>query len=205
MKNRLFSFRAIFLIFLSITVPSICFSKIAVEIGPSYIINLSDYNWENTEGLNLGLKYQLSDKISIIPRLSIYKFSSEPIIAHNIHENFMGLSIANNETAFYDFSIGLRFELTQNIINPIFNLYSGVHYIKFGGNTALQFVPHDDSTYERNIYYEQQKSIGFVGAGFGILISLSDRINFITEGSFSVSFDYNFIFVPIDFSLQINF
>jgi hypothetical protein len=205
MKNRLISFRAIFLMFLSIIIPSICFSKIAVEIGPSYIINLSNYNWENTEGLNLGLKYQLSDKLSIIPKLSIYKFSSESKIEFNIQDNFMGLSIASNETAFYDFSIGIRIESTENTINPIFSIYSGVHYIKFGGNTAPQFVPHDDSTNERNIYNEQQKSIGFVGAGFGILISLSDRINFITESSFSVSFDYNYIFVPIDFSLQINF
>jgi hypothetical protein len=78
MKNRRVTFRAFLFILLPFIIPSICFSKLAVELGPSYIVNLSNSNWENTEGLNLGFKFQIAHKIYIVPKLSVYKFSSEP-------------------------------------------------------------------------------------------------------------------------------
>ena len=198
MKDRRVAFRAFFLILLPFIIPSICFSKLAIELGPSYIVNLSNSNWKNTEGLNLGFKYQIAHKIYIVPKLSVYKFSSEPKVGYSLNDTYMGLSIAKNENAFYDFSIGIRIESSENIINPIFSIYSGVHHIKFANNSVSQFISPE-------VYKEQQKTVGFVGAGLGILISLSNRIKFVTESSFSVSFDYNYILVPIDFSVQINF
>ncbi len=48
------------------------------------------------------------------------------------------------------------------------------------------------------------EAIGFGAAGFGLSLNLSKRTCLVIESSFSGSFDYNYIFVPVDLTLRIN-
>jgi hypothetical protein len=207
MKKRYPAYLKLISFFLLLSFSSTGYSKVSFEIGPSYIVNMSNHVWNNTPGLNIGMNYKLTDKISINPRVSAYKFlaeerwMTEPMI-YNTSNYFSFFSLANNEIGFYDLSIGMKIATTTHYINPIFNLRSGIHFLRYTKTNNSDIIIFNEEIYVQS--KKVNKTIGFGAAGLGLSFNLSKRINLIVESSFSVSFDYNYIFVPVDLTFRIN-
>jgi hypothetical protein len=188
---------------------SISHANLSFEIGPSYIINMSKNILNNGGGLNFSLNYELTDKISINPRISLYKFvspenyrsySPRPLDMQN---PFYSLSPGDDEYGFIDLSVAIKIGSTDRFINPIFTFRSGIHSVRYSKRIYSYVTPSDQMT--AGPYYTQkiQKTTGFAAFGFGLLFNMSRQFNFIIESSYSTSFYYNYNFVPIDLTLRI--
>ena len=191
---------------------SINYAQLSFEVGPSYIVNMSDYTWENAAGLNICLNYQFAENLYLSPKLSVYKFPAGPasvyyVVPQQAREFFPLFSLNDDEVGFVDLSIGLRTGPTNRIINPLFSLRTGLHFVRYTDNYRLPVLHNQPADEVFRGPYQTQKiseTIGFASIGFGLLINLSNRVNLIAESSFSGSFHYDYIFIPVDLMLRIN-
>jgi hypothetical protein len=184
-------------------------AQMGFEIGPSYIINLNDENWENSTGINLGINYKMFENLVVNTRFSLYRFSSKSGFIENLFSTYSSPGSIDQifESAnakFNDISFALRFEPATGIINPLFSVRGGLHFVELK-ETRSQIIIFNQEPNPGLGEELTNKNIGYLAFGVGVNIVLASKAFLQIESAYSFSMDYDLRFVPIDFILKFYF
>jgi len=215
MERSIFQILLIGAILFNLSNLSIAQSKFSVEIGPSYVINLSHHGdaqkLDNARGINLGINYQLNQKTQLNLLFGYQKFMFENQSWEFGPKSYILYDILypilnSEDISFYNLILSFRAYFNQKGIRPYIMFGIGTHIIKGGvnfndkqaiNNSNDVIIPASDqsSTYTRM----------YMAIGPGVSLPLSSKFAIIINSAVSVSTEEKYIFLPLSVLLNYNF
>jgi len=190
-------------------------SNFSVELGPSYVFNLSykgdPQKLQNAQGVNLGFNYQLNKMTLLNLQFGYQKFLFEEesyifapkaaFVYDILYPIVNGVNIS-----FYNLSLSFRAYFSEKGIRPHINIGSGIHYIKGGVNFNDEgVIIYPDNRIIPSAFESRNYTRFYFMLGPGLSIPVSDKFDIMANGSISVSSELKYLFLPVNLLVKYNF
>ena len=190
-------------------------SDFSIEIGPSYVINLSHkgdpQKLDNARGISLGINYQLNQRTQLNLHFGYQKFlfknqSWEFGPKLNILSDILYPVLNKEDISFYNLLLSFRAYFNQKGIRPFIMFGIGAHIINSGVNyNDKQAINNSNDIMIPASNQSNTFTRMYMAIGPGVSLPLSSKFAIIINSAVSVSTEEKYIFVPLSVLFNYNF